>query len=298
MLDSTHGWAVGASGAIVFYNGSAWATQTSGTTNNLKGVFALDSTHVWAVGASGTIRFYNGASWAAQTSNTTNNLEDVYCLSSSQCWAVGASGTIMYFNGTTWAAQTSNTTNNMNGIYCLDSSHCWAVGNAGTVDFYNGSTWATQTSGTTNNMKGVFARDAQSVWAVSDNNLLPQQTYLTQNGGTTWITTYPQDVEFTFTPTIASGTAVTSVQATIAQDASANPAAGTVFWLMASPDDRTSWKYFALPAATTTTSTPTVDLTSLIDTTTKVDDLVLRYYVEAPTTAFAVKHDFVQVQVN
>ncbi len=66
-LDSTHVWAVGDDGKIIFHNGVSWALQTSGTSLAFYGVRALDSTHVWAVGADGVITFYNGAAWAPQT---------------------------------------------------------------------------------------------------------------------------------------------------------------------------------------------------------------------------------------
>ena len=96
----------------------------------LYGVSALDATHVWAVGEYGTILFFNGTSWSPQTSGTTANLVSVSALDATHVWAVGASGTILFFNGTFWSAQASGTTNNLMGVSALDATHVWAVGNA------------------------------------------------------------------------------------------------------------------------------------------------------------------------
>ena len=50
-------WAVGDGGTIVHASslGGAWVRETSGTTNNLNGVFFLDRFQGWAVGNSGVV---------------------------------------------------------------------------------------------------------------------------------------------------------------------------------------------------------------------------------------------------
>ena len=64
---------IAASFAIDTYTITATA-GSSGTTENLWGVSALDANNVWAVGEAGTILFYDGSSWSPQTSGTTNGL--------------------------------------------------------------------------------------------------------------------------------------------------------------------------------------------------------------------------------
>ncbi len=56
-LDESHVWAVGHGGTILFYDGSSWSPQASGTTDNLWGVSAVDESHVWAVGHGEIILF-------------------------------------------------------------------------------------------------------------------------------------------------------------------------------------------------------------------------------------------------
>jgi hypothetical protein len=67
-------FAVGFGGTIVRYNGSAWATMTSGTTEKLTGVWGSSGSNVFAVGAGGTILRYDGSAWATMTSGTTRTL--------------------------------------------------------------------------------------------------------------------------------------------------------------------------------------------------------------------------------
>jgi len=56
-LDESHVWAVGVGGTILFYDGTSWTAQASGTTDTLRGVSALDESHVWAAGHGEIILF-------------------------------------------------------------------------------------------------------------------------------------------------------------------------------------------------------------------------------------------------
>jgi hypothetical protein len=56
-LDATHVWAVGHGGTILFYDGTSWTTQASGTAELLYGVTAPDANHVWTVGHGEIILF-------------------------------------------------------------------------------------------------------------------------------------------------------------------------------------------------------------------------------------------------
>ena len=57
VLAESHVWSVGHGGTILFYDGTSWSPQASGTTDTLYGVSALDATHVWAVGHGEIILF-------------------------------------------------------------------------------------------------------------------------------------------------------------------------------------------------------------------------------------------------
>jgi photosystem II stability/assembly factor-like uncharacterized protein len=301
-ISATACWTTGASGAIyATSNGSTWAAQTSGTVNGMKGIAALDATHVWAVGASGTILFYNGTSWAAQTSGTATNLRGVTFVNASNGWAVGASGLIRVTTngGSSWSTQTSGVIGNLNTIACTDASHCWVATDADGVLVYNGTSWSGQTlDANANKCQTLAFWDANTglIGCDGTKNAPPIDLQLTQNGGTSWIPLENQNIEFRFSPTVASGAAVTTVKATITYKCSVAPVAPAKFWLLASPDAGASWKYYSLAGGTTSTTTATVDLSSLVDTGTKVQNLQVRFYVSLG--AFSTIHDLVQVQVN
>jgi photosystem II stability/assembly factor-like uncharacterized protein len=103
--------------------------------DELWGVSALDESHVWTVGHGGTILFYDGTSWTAQASGTTDFLRGVSALDESHVWTVGDGGTILFYDGTSWSPQARGTTDILSGVSALDESHVWAVGHAEIILF-------------------------------------------------------------------------------------------------------------------------------------------------------------------
>ena len=81
--------------------GITWSTETSNTTKNLNYQHVLDSTHMWAVGATGTIDFFNGTTWATQTSNTATNLNAVWVFKPPSLWANTFTGFLPAFKSAT-----------------------------------------------------------------------------------------------------------------------------------------------------------------------------------------------------
>ena len=189
-------WVVGASGSILFYNGSTWTAQTSGVSTLLYAVWGTSASSVWAVGASGVIRFFDGSSWASQSSGVGTDLRGVWGASASYVWAVGSSGVIRFFDGSTWASSTSGTAVTLHDVWdsganvieltddssdilqdddgndITGTSAVWAVGASGTIRYYNGSAWAAQTSGTTVTLYGVWGASFNNVWAVGENGTI------------------------------------------------------------------------------------------------------------------------------
>ena len=94
-------FAVGNTGTIIYRHCNAWTALTSGTTQNLTGVWAASPTDAWAVGDAGTVLHWAGASWAA-TTGMTDNFTAVWGSSATDVWAIAASGGAYHFNGTSW----------------------------------------------------------------------------------------------------------------------------------------------------------------------------------------------------
>ncbi|HET6370771.1 MAG TPA: hypothetical protein VFG95_06215, partial [Nitrospiria bacterium] len=93
--DADHGWAVGETGIIqaTSNGGASWLPQTSGTTQNLTGVYFLPSSlNGWAVGFGGKIfkTTDGGAHWQPLTSGTQNLLSAVMFTDNLNGWAAGS----------------------------------------------------------------------------------------------------------------------------------------------------------------------------------------------------------------
>ncbi len=173
-------YAVGASGAILHFDGSTWTAQTSGTSVTLIGVWGSNPSDVYAVGALGTILHFDGSTWTAQTSGTSVTLTSVWGSSPSDVYAVGATGTILHFDGSTWTAQTSGTSVTLTSVWGSSPSDVYAVGASGTILHFDGSTWTAQTSGTTARLTGVWSSSVSDIHAVGTNGVI------LHSDGTTW----------------------------------------------------------------------------------------------------------------
>jgi len=198
-LDSTHVWAVGLSGKILFYNGISWSTQISGTSLHLWGVSGLDSTHVWAVGTSGSrnqgiILFFNGTSWSTQKTISGKNYNSVHALDSTHIYAAGGVYSpeqpyMEMYNGSSWSVISSipQTDNYLNSVYASDSTHIWGVSDAGYVLFYNGSTWTTiHGDASLNYFEAIDGSSGSNLWLYGLNEDGDYQGYSIFYNGSSW----------------------------------------------------------------------------------------------------------------
>src|SRR5215831_18736214 len=67
--------------------------------NNLSAIWGSEASDVWAVGDSGTILHWDGSAWSSVSSGTTNALRAVWGSGASDVWAVGDFGTILHWDG-------------------------------------------------------------------------------------------------------------------------------------------------------------------------------------------------------
>ncbi len=163
---------------------SSWSPLTSGTTNDLWGIWAGSGTNLYTVGNNGTIlHSSDGTTWSAQTSGTTNLLYTIWGSSATNLYAVGNSGTILHSSdGTTWSAQTSGTANNLYWVWGTSATNVYAVGTSGTIlHSTDGSTWSALTSGTTNDLDEIWGTSATNLYVVGNNG-----TILHSTDGSTW----------------------------------------------------------------------------------------------------------------
>lgn len=156
---------------ITHYDGNSWSLMskeaaTSGTTNNLHGIWGTSSSDVYAVGAAGTILHYDGNIWTDMASGTSSSLNDICGSSNTDIFAVGdkyySSGwrhTILHYDGSSWSSVSIDTNPYIPGfleaVLCRSSSEAVAVGSFGTILQYDGNNWAESESVTDNWLKAI-----------------------------------------------------------------------------------------------------------------------------------------------
>jgi hypothetical protein len=205
------GWAVGANGTTLGWNGVAWFGVPNSSTTTLRSVGMIhNSTDAWAVGDNGTIIHWNGNAWVSMTSSTNANLYTIQVLNATVAWAGGGStnnGTLLMFNGLNWdvwnkinfggpvnstAGYVTDSINaTVNSISVNNASSAWAVGGKGTVLFWTGTEWDGQINVASGvNLRGVsvvhgnFSSSAQA-WAVGDSGKIVAWT------GASWVPEFP-----------------------------------------------------------------------------------------------------------
>lgn len=188
-VDTLTGWLAGSGGTVRYTadGGASWATQSSGTGQTLREIFALDSQNVWIVGYGGVIRrtTNGGASWTGVTSGITGDLYGCHFRSGSRGWACGA-GVMLFWNGTSWTPQTVGTAENLLDVYFVDDNRGWTVGGGATIlkTVDGGQNWVPQTApaGVDPFFKGVCFADSLEGWVVGLSGTIIHTT----DGGASW----------------------------------------------------------------------------------------------------------------
>jgi hypothetical protein len=159
--------AVGDSGFVVHYDGTAWTPQTSGTTQHLNAVWGSASgVAIFAVGDGGTILSFDGTSWQTQTSGTAQSLYGIWGASPSDIFAVGGGGTILHYDGNAWTTQNSGSAVALRGVWGTSGSSVYIVGDASTIMRYDGTSWTPQPAGASMDFRGVWGSSPTNVFAV------------------------------------------------------------------------------------------------------------------------------------
>ena len=104
---------------------------------DLNGVWASAANSVWAVGDSGTIRYYNGTAWSGQSGGVAgSDLKGITGTAAGDVWACGANGALTHYDGAVWTPDPQDFTNHLNAVDSLSASAVWQVGDAYTGRAY------------------------------------------------------------------------------------------------------------------------------------------------------------------
>ncbi len=167
-------FAVGDGGLILAWNGSAWVTQTSPTTENLTAIDCPTTSYCMAVGSAGTVLEWNGGSWSTKIQFAATAFSSVACLENDpgRCYATGilsgSQDVIEYWNGSGWSntIPSSTTGRNYQAVAC-NTSTCYAVSASGRFEQSNTTSWSWESS-TGNQLNGISCTSNAVCWAVGN----------------------------------------------------------------------------------------------------------------------------------
>ena len=189
-LDPLTGWIAGEGGGIRMTTdgGATWASQESGTSENLYGLWFVSATRGWACGAGGTILFWNGTAWSPQTSGVSDFLRDLCFVDDNTGWTVGADRAALETTdgGVTWTPIPVPASGNpyLMDVCFVDSTEGWIVEYDGTIlhSTDGGASWETQHSEGAPQLYAIDFVSASHGWTDG----LGYAIQHTADGGSTW----------------------------------------------------------------------------------------------------------------
>jgi photosystem II stability/assembly factor-like uncharacterized protein len=165
-----------------------WFTLTSGTANNLYGVYFSDPNTGLVVGQGGTVlRTTNGGTnFAFQSTGTPNHLFGVFFINNTTGYIAGDVGLILKTTngGANWGAQNSGVNVQLQSISFLNATTGFVIGWYGTFlrTTDAGVNWTKYPTTITTNLTSVSFINSTSGWAVGQFGKLVRTT----NGGVNW----------------------------------------------------------------------------------------------------------------
>jgi hypothetical protein len=144
----------------------------------LRAVWGSGPSDVWAVGASGTIVHFDGSAWASVTSGVTENLTSVSGTGPDDAWTTGDGGSLLHWDGTSWSTSQDNESTGLLGVWAVAPGEVWAVGidwtggstgnGSGFVLHGEGGAWQTSDVGAASSLWTVWASGPEDVWFGGD----------------------------------------------------------------------------------------------------------------------------------
>lgn len=178
MVSATDGWAVGAGGLALHWDGSQWTAFPTGVTATLRSVDMLTSTDGWAVGDLGVFLHWNGSQWQRDTSGDGNNIYSMRAVSmfaSGNVWAVGdwnSQPRMQHFNGYRWENWEMPQKSIPQAISIIEDEVGWIVGNGGYIMTKSLGDWMPVTSPVETRLNAVITNSMSDGWAAGDEGVV------------------------------------------------------------------------------------------------------------------------------
>jgi hypothetical protein len=146
MLNGNDGWAVGARGTIIHFDGENWKSVSSPAKKNLFSVYFKDSWNGIAVGESGTIMTFKNGIWTSTVKGIRGDLFTV-SIDNDGAWIGGGLECVKVpimkigTRGSMTLINSFDSFASINSIFFLDSFSGWAVGSPSTILHFDGTSW-------------------------------------------------------------------------------------------------------------------------------------------------------------
>ncbi|MFO7674724.1 MAG: YCF48-related protein [bacterium] len=168
--------------------GQSWSSQTSGTNDNLDGVWFVENIRGWAVGDAGTsLRTTNGGQTWTSFFLTNQDLEDVafHGGNSAVGLIVGDDGRIFRTTdgGANWSQVSSGTASNLRAVAFSAGSAAYVAGRDGVIlrSTDLGASWSVVETGSVR-WEGIWAFGENLAWVVGREGNIKA----TANAGASW----------------------------------------------------------------------------------------------------------------
>jgi len=125
---------------ILRYDGTEWREVMASAPGYLEGIWGTSPSEVFAVGHSGTILHFDGSAWSQMTDGVPSGdqyvFSDVTGTSPRDVYAVGdaaGQGLLLHYDGSTWTPIASGTEAILRGAWVTPSGEVIVVGDYGVV---------------------------------------------------------------------------------------------------------------------------------------------------------------------
>lgn len=146
---------------------------TPASVYTLRGVWGSSASNVFAVGDSGVVLRYNGTAWTRMTTGTAAQLNDVWGSGPSDVYAATETGRLLRFNGTSWSFVAGvQAAGALRSVWGSAANNVYAVGDGGAMYRYNGSTWSRVRLPTRDVLYAVWGSGASNVYAAGGGGAL------------------------------------------------------------------------------------------------------------------------------
>lgn len=156
-------------GAILHWDGKAWALVPSPNTNAFGAIWGSGPNDVWAFAAQSSVVHWDGVDWTAVdiTPADIYQASDAWGSGAGDVWLATWGSDGLRFDGKTWRPLCDTASCPAAAAFWgTSASDVWAVGGGGAVAHWNGTAWTKLQTPTPQDLWAAWGSSASDVWAV------------------------------------------------------------------------------------------------------------------------------------